>query len=116
MRVDAAHCLAEPASKARCVVLDERERMMEGFDPRPNCSGRTLVQRMEDRLDEIIWDLMVAGAGSQPVGQLPGQAQGITECIALVRTPYAPDLELVKQAAMVRYYAKVAALSDTPVG
>ena len=135
MKVDHRHCLATPASKWRCVVLNEREEMMRlstineepgapGFDPRPACAGRSLVQRMEDRLDELIVRLMVASA-RQPqeivmsehnelVG-LKGQALGLSECIALVRFPYQSTEEgvnQVKAAAMARYQATIAQVAS----
>lgn len=134
MRIDHRHCLATPASKWRCVVLDQREELMrlstindergpwgDSFDPRPSCAGRTLVQRMEDRLDEIIVRLMVASA-RQPqeivmsehneLVTLKGQALGLSECIALVRFPYVDTdtaVASVKAAAMERYQSNLAA-------
>lgn len=128
MRVDAAHCLAEPASKVRCVVLEQREEWMrvqtlngergpwgEDFDPRPACAGRSLLQMMEDRLDEVVWDIMVlnattAGVATIEKSDLAGQAQGIAQCIAYVRTPYAPDVAAIKAAAMERYQRRVMAM------
>jgi hypothetical protein len=128
MRVDHRHCLASPASQWRCVVLDQREDLMrvttintpvsendrgpwqDDFDPRPACAGRSLVQKMEDRLDEIIWDLMIMHAQGIDPGPLAGEARGVTSCISLVRTPYAPDDEKVKADAMVRYQARLSAV------
>lgn len=123
MRIDAAHCLAHNAT-VRCAVLSQREELMrlatindrgpwgEDFDPRPSCAGRSLVGKMEDRLDELVVQLMQGGV-SDPglLSALKGEMRGITHCIALVRTPYAPDDEAVKNAAMDRYRARLSVLT-----
>lgn len=123
MLIDHRHCLATSPARFRCVAMAEREDLMrvvdngymdadktrgpwqDDFDARPACAGRSLVQRMEDRLDELIVALYAA-----PTESMKGEALGITQCIALVRTPYAPDLELVRTAAMARYTERMAAL------
>lgn len=75
---------------------------------RTECAGRSLLELMEDRLDAAVLELAVlttqrpndlAMLGAQ------GRAQGIAECIALIRTPYAPDVDAVKAAASARYQA-----------
>lgn len=118
MRIDVRHCLSSPASRVRCVVLEEREKLM-GLDPRPQCAGRSLVQMMEDRLDEVVWDLQVhyaAGAGRGTpdfdirTAELAGEARGIAQCIAFVRTPYAPDVDAIKAASLQRYQERLTAL------
>lgn len=133
MRVDVKHCLSTPASKARCVVLDQREEMMRvatvndeaapgaRLDPRPQCAGRSLLQMMEDRLDQVVWDIMVLNAQAPAVATmdkalLAGEASGIAQCIAFVRTPYAPDVGAVKAASMDRYQRRLAALAAGSVG
>lgn len=108
MRIDVRHCLSSPASRVRCVVLEEREKLM-GLDPRPQCAGRSLVQMMEDRLDEVVWDLQVAASSGLPTDRFAGEAAGIAQCIAFVRTPYAPDVDAIKAASLQRYQERLTA-------
>ena len=77
-----------------------------------DCAGRSLLELMEDSLDEIVWQLALAGAHPDTPDAatvlLRGRARGVAECIALVRTPYAPDVDAVRAAASSRYQARLA--------
>jgi hypothetical protein len=68
---------------------------------RGECAGRSIVEMMEDELDSVVERLMNGGAADD--GRDPGRAEGMAFCIALIRQPYNPNMESVREAAMDRY-------------
>ena len=78
--------------------MKERGPWQDDFDARPACAGKSLVQRMEDTLDVLMWKIALG-----PTDLLRGEAYGIAQCIALVRTPYDPDVTAVRNAAVQRH-------------
>lgn len=61
----------------------------------------TLLGQMWNALDAVV-DRMMADE-QDPDGRDPGRAEGIGLCIAIVVTPYGPDLDAVREEAMVRW-------------
>jgi hypothetical protein len=116
-KADARHCTSGHAGLVICKVLrdwvelgGEKVYRMSKAEKAMNagtssgageCSGRSLVEMMEDELDSIVDRLMSGGAAED--GRDPGRAEGVAFCIALVRQPYNPDIDKVREAAMLRY-------------
>jgi hypothetical protein len=71
------------------------------------CSGKSLLEMLQDRLDEYIDELMdeeaVANMKKSEVAKLQGTAAGLTEAIAIILMPYLPNVDGVRDAAMERY-------------
>lgn len=92
--------------------MDERGPWRDDWDARPQCAGKSLLDLMEERLDEVVWEIAVERASgvADPahVAHLQGQAMGLATSIALVRTPYAPDVDAVRAAAGARYQQRLA--------
>lgn len=116
-KADARHCTSGHAGLVICKVLRDwvelggekvyrmskaEKAMNAGTSSKAGeCSGRSLVEMMEDELDSVVDRLMSGGEAAD--GRDPGRAEGIAYCIALVRQPYNPSIEMVREAAMVRY-------------
>lgn len=80
--------------------------MAAGDSTRPGqCAGRSLVERMEDELDAVVERLMTDSATED--GRDPGRAEGMAICIAILREPYRPDIDVVRNDAMLRYEASL---------
>lgn len=77
---------------------------------RASCAGRSLLELLEDRLDELTWDLMVQQAAGTVDPSLSGEARGVAHAIALIRGPYNPNVDAVKAGAMSRYQDRLSAL------
>lgn len=64
------------------------------------CEGRSIVETMEDHLDDLIEELI---NGDHPYpDSLKARTLGVAECIALIRNPYNPDVDLIREQAMAR--------------
>lgn len=64
------------------------------------CPGRSIVGMMEDHLDILIEELI---NGDHPYPEaLRARTLGVAECIAIIRNPYAPDVDQVRADAMER--------------
>lgn len=121
MKADARECISGKAGLVTCRVLRDwvelggekvyrmskaEKAMKTGTSTdRGECSGRSLVEMMEDELDSIISRLMSGGEADD--GRDPGRAEGVAFCIALVRQPYNPSIDAVREAAMLRYEASL---------
>lgn len=64
-------------------------------------AGPSLLEQMWAELDSIVDRLVEPGAVAED-GRDPGRAEGVAWCIALVQTPYAPDMEAIRVQAMER--------------
>lgn len=121
MKADAHECLSGKAGLVTCKVLRDwvelggekvyrmskaEKAMNSGSSSKPgDCAGRSLVEMMEDELDSIVERLMNGGAAAD--GRDPGRAEGVAMCIAIIRQPYNPNIEAVREAAMERYEASI---------
>ena len=119
MKAEATECLSGKAGLVTCKVLrdwvelggekvyrmSKAEKAMNAgtSTKRGECSGRSLVEMMEDELDSVVERLMNGGEAAD--GRDPGRAEGIAMCIALIRQPYNPNIDVVREAAMERYEA-----------
>ena len=56
-------------------------------------------------MDSIVERLRNGGAAAD--GRDPGRAEGVAMCIAIIRQPYNPNIEAVREAAMERYEASI---------
>jgi hypothetical protein len=63
-------------------------------------SGKSLLELMWEELDAIV-DRLLAEAEAED-GRDPGRAEGVAFCIALVTSPYAPNVDAVRRLAMER--------------
>lgn len=118
-KADAKHCTSGHAGLVICKVLrdwveyggeaayrmSKAEKAMSAgtSTKRGECSGKSLLEMMEDELDSVVERLMNGGAAAD--GRDPGRAEGIAFCIALLKQPYNPDVMKVREAAMERYEA-----------
>lgn len=78
--------------------------------PENACAGRSLVEMMEDTLDGIfsyLKDTDMENADELDVAEKKGQAQGVAMCIAIIRSPYYPDVTAVKAEAVRRWEWKI---------
>lgn len=84
------------------------------------CDGTSLVEIMERMLDDEveIFAPAVLKGGSLPkeesVLEAQGRARGIASCIALIRKPYYPDVDVyvVRDEAMNRFYERHPELAE----
>jgi len=120
MKADAQHCTTT-SGLVTCKVLRDwvelggekvyrmskaEKAMNAGVSSKPGeCAGRSLVEMMEDELDVIVNRLMTGGEAAD--GRDPGRAEGVAFCIAIIRQPYNPDIDLVRNDAMLRYEASI---------
>ena len=79
----------------------------KGMDSPPGaCQGRSLVEMMEDQLDGVFnWlkDTDMNREDPLAVKEMQGRAQGIAECLAIIQSPYAPNVNAVKADAVRRW-------------
>lgn len=90
-------------TQARIREMEELAKAAEGAGD--DCRGRSIVEMMEDELDSIVERLMTPGAAAED-GRDPGRAEGVAFCIAIIRQPYNPDIEAVRNDAMLRWEEK----------
>jgi hypothetical protein len=123
---DPSECIAHApvAWRVQCKVLRERERLMgRNADTRnarqefgESCGGKSIRELMEDRLDDIIDEVMALG-DDEPAPEdwkLKGEGRGVAWCIALILQPYNPDVDDVMNDAMLRYEARLEEGADEP--
>jgi len=96
-----------------CAVLASRDHLVvklhkigkEKYMSRGNyeayCMDRSVVEIMEDELDSIISRLMDDGGAAD--GRDPGRGESLSWAIALIENPFAPNMDHVKNKAMLRY-------------
>lgn len=80
-------------------------KMLKESDPGA-CAGMSLLEMMEWRLDGLMEYLMqtdMETADQEDVLLKKGEAQGVATCIAIIRTPYDPNVIAVKAEAVERY-------------
>lgn len=63
--------------------------------------GLSILEKYEAALDTIIDELMEAGDSAGD--RMKGRADGIVQCIAIMRNPYQPNETFVRDDAMERY-------------
>lgn len=112
-RADASCCLRNLGSveTPRCRILEQKGQLvgtkqtvsMSNVD----CSGRSIVEMLEDELDAVIDQLMEAG--SEATEGEKGRAMGLSTAIAIIRNPYAPNVRSAKAQAMARWDSRQAA-------
>lgn len=96
-----------------CMIRRQREIIMgkrKGDDindsPPGACSGRSLLEMLEDSLDEVVDILkgpMDHTYGDVEVATLKGKAQGFAESIAIIRNPYYPNVTAVRAESVERW-------------
>lgn len=82
-----------------------KKARLRDVDRSVSCAGRSLVEIMEMALDETVEDIMI-GLGEEDPLVLKGKALGIAECISLIRNPYSPNVEVIREEAMTRFYTE----------
>ena len=102
----------------RCIIYEQRREIMskaswlrgdenDGY----SCAGRSLLEMLEDELDES-FDRLMSGTyadDDESLNKAKGRAEGLTFAIAVIRGPYAPNLDATKGQAVVRYQEREAA-------
>ena len=83
--------------------MSKKDWLRKVEDNDPSCAGKSLVEIMESGLDDVVEDIMYELGDEDPL-VLKGKAIGIAECIAVIRTPYLPNVEAVRDAAMIRFH------------
>jgi hypothetical protein len=83
-----------------------KERYMSRGDYEAYCEDHSVKEIMEDELDVIIWRLMEQDESAAD-GQDKGRGESLSWAIALVDNPYAPNMDIVKNKAMLRYERKL---------
>lgn len=68
-----------------------------------HCGGKTLYQMIWDEMD-IVLDRLMEDGDADP--EDVGAARAVAYIIAIMRNPYRPDIEAVKQEAMERWEAR----------
>ena len=81
------------------------KRTSEAIVSGDSCRGRSIVEMMCDELDTIVDRLLNGGEAAD--GRDPGRAEGVAFCIAIIQQPYNPNIDAVREDAMLRYEAKV---------
>lgn len=72
----------------------------KGVDSPPGaCVGRSLLEMLEDELDEKVDWLNDVGGSQIEMENVKGQAMGLATSIAIIRAPYCPNVESVRQDA-----------------
>lgn len=77
-----------------------------------SCAGRSLVEIMEEELDDVMTQLMEnvydedEAEDAANLNLLRGKAQGISTCLAIIQNPYAPSIDGIKADAVRRYEAR----------
>jgi hypothetical protein len=118
-------CLSIAGSKDSpvCAILGSRDHLVvklykigrEKYMSRGNyeeyCADRSVKEIMEDELDTIIARLMLDGGSAD--GRDPGRGESLSWAIALIENPYAPDMDHVKNKAMLRYERSLREASNT---
>lgn len=87
------------------VPVSKRMEMTMSSTPAGFCEGRSITQMMEDELDSIV-DRLMTGQQAED-GRDPGRAEGVALCIAIIKNPYRPNLDAMRNEAMVRYEDRV---------
>lgn len=110
-RADAACCLYGLGSVTTpaCIIAKQKESILMGTktrwltdtSPEGACAGRSLVEIMEDELDEVYDRLVESGADADDIDK--GKAQGIALCIAIIQAPYFPNVDTVRADAVRRH-------------
>jgi hypothetical protein len=117
-RADADCCLSDLGSihTPKCIIDHQRKVIMakggqKGVDSPPGaCIGRSLIEMLEDELDECVdW---LNDAGPQPemtIADMKGQAMGLAKSIAIVLNPYSPNVDGVRADSVRRRQWRVKA-------
>lgn len=118
---DPLQCLAKKNPRIRCVVTSERDRIMsrksQTLAPSSadnSCAGRSILDILWDKVDETVSMIMEAEDSAYESDddaipsdgvqdKLAGRAEGLCMAIAIIRNPYRPDLDAIKDEAMSRY-------------
>jgi len=64
--------------------------------------GKSLLAMMWEELDSIMDRLMHPGSEAED-GRDPGRAEGVAYCIAVVQSPYAPNINDIRAQAVERW-------------
>ena len=128
-KADATCCLSRKGSihDGRCIIYEQREEIMskaswlrghemDGF----SCAGRSLLEIIEDELDDSFDALMDKDNGydEETLNKAKGRAEGLTFAIAIIKGPYAPNIDAIKGQAVERYrdrQAEKEAVNTEPV-
>lgn len=65
------------------------------------CSGKSILDLLWEELDAVVERLMARAAGEDD----KGKAQGVAYAIAVILNPYLPNVEAVRDQAMLRWEA-----------
>jgi len=105
---DPLPCVRLAQTGVLCQLLQDRNNYMSKKDflrdasRDVSCAGKSLVEMMEDRLDEVFSRLKTEPAED---GRDPGRAEGIATCIAIIRNPYSPNINIIRAEAVERWEA-----------
>jgi hypothetical protein len=76
---------------------------------RPSCGGKSIMEMLWERLDEIYVMLMGPlrgySDGDRMKSRTIGEALGIATAIAIIMNPYAPNVDAVRAEARSRWEA-----------
>lgn len=101
----------------KCIVYMQREEIMskaswlrDSSDNDKSCAGRSLLEMLEDELDESFDRLMDGTYADDPenLNKCKGRAEGLTFAIAVIRGPYAPNIDATKGQAVARFQERMA--------
>jgi hypothetical protein len=70
--------------------------------PAGGCAGRSIFEMVWDELDAVVERMMNGGEAETD----KGMALGLASALAIIKNPYRPDIEAVREEAMARYEAE----------
>jgi hypothetical protein len=73
-------------------------------------AGRSIIEMIWEQLDEAVNNLHEPEVTGNPFGHalLKGRALGLAEALAVLQSPYAPDVDEIRAQAASRYEARAA--------
>lgn len=67
------------------------------------CAGKSIVELIEDELDALIVTLMEDDLAPEEKKDVAAECRGLALAVAIIRNPYEPDVNLIREQAMNRY-------------
>lgn len=99
----------ELAFGTQCITHIERKLINMGksleSDDSVSCGGRSLIEMIEDLLDNT-FDQLMSPDGLEEPELAKGYAQGLSTALAVLKNPYFPNVDVIKSEAVERYEAR----------